>query len=234
MAIYINTNQNVKINFEISSIGDRIFAYLIDTFVLAGISIGIYIIGSITDAGIGFFLFFILIFFYHLICELTMNGQSVGKRSQGIRVMKKDGNPATFSGYFLRFLLRPIDSFYGLGLAFAFFTDHSQRLGDLAAGTIIVDVNSEDVLSQQVKDQMNINVHEGIKYPEAAQLSEQDLQIIQTILDSRIESKKHHIVIELATKIADKLGISYDQDWAYYFLLRVVQDYQKIQLGLNQ
>ena len=227
MAIYINTNQNVQINFEISSIGDRLLAYLIDALVIGGIAIGVLFIGAATEFALGMFLMFIPIFFYHLICELFMNGQSVGKRSRGIRVMKKDGNPASFSSYFLRFLLRPIDSFYGLGLAVIFFTTNNQRLGDLAAGTVVVNIKSEDDLKQQIRQEMNINPHEGIKYPEVAQLTEKDIEIIRTILHNRVESKGHHVVHDLAKKIAEKINVEYDDDWAYYFLQRLVQDYYK-------
>ena len=83
------------------------------------------------------------LFFYHFICEMTMNGQSIGKRLRNIRVMRADGRQAAFSNYFLRFLIRPIDTIYIIGLAFVFITNKGQRLGDLAAGTVIVDIRKE-------------------------------------------------------------------------------------------
>ncbi|MEP3387301.1 MAG: RDD family protein [Reichenbachiella sp.] len=227
MAIYINTNQNVQIQYEISSIADRLLAYLIDVLVIAGISIGVIFLGMAIEDEIIVLLLFAVIFFYHLICELFMNGQSVGKRSRGIRVMKRDGNSASFSSYFLRFLLRPIDSLYGLGLAIIFFTDHNQRLGDLAAGTVVVNLNSEDELKRQINEEMNINPHEGIKYMEVNQLTEEEVNIIRTILRNRAEDKKHHVVQELAQKVSKKINVDYDKDWAYYFLQRLIQDYHK-------
>ncbi|WP_422360120.1 RDD family protein [Reichenbachiella sp.] len=227
MAIYINTNQNVQIQYEISSIGDRLLAYLIDFLVIAGISIGIVFLGMAIGNDLVVFLFFAVVFFYHLICELFMDGQSVGKRSRGIRVMKRNGDSASFSSYFLRFLLRPIDSLYGLGLAVIFFTDHNQRLGDLAAGTVLVKVKSEDELKRQITEEMNINPHEGIKYSGVTQLTAEEVKIIRTILRNRVGDKAHPVVQELAQKVAEKINAEYDKDWAYYFLQRLLQDYHK-------
>lgn len=225
MAIYINTSQNVQINYKISSIGDRLIAYLIDTLVIIGIIIGFAIIGSRTGSQIVLFLAFVTVFFYHLICEITMNGQSIGKRNRGIRVMKKDGNAATFSTYFLRFLFRPIDSLYGLGLAVVFFTDNNQRIGDLAAGTVVVYVVTENELRNQIKEQMVQPKDEEIMYSEVTQLSDNEIQFIRKVLRKRVNEKNHENIHELAKKIASKMDINIDGAVSYYFLDRVVQDY---------
>ena len=225
--MYINTNQNVQINYEISSIGDRLVAYLIDALVIAGLAIGILFIGLITNYITGIVLLISVLFFYHLICEITMNGQSVGKRYKNIRVMKKDGRAASFSAYFLRFLFRPIDSLYGLGLAVIFLTDKNQRLGDLAAGTVVINVKTEDELVQQIREDMAIGTDQDIKYPNAAMLSDQEIQIIQKILKNRAGSINHENVHELANKIASKIDTTFDGTHSYSFLKRVVQDYYK-------
>lgn len=228
MAIYINTNQNVQINYEISSIGDRIIAYLIDSLVISGVSLGIFLLSNVIGLGYGTFLLFAIIFFYHFICELTMNGQSVGKRNRGIRVMKKDGNAATISAYFLRFLLRPIDTIYGLGLAIMFFTKHQQRLGDLAAGTIVVNVKSENELKQQIREEMSIDLQQEVMYPEVVSLTDKEVQLIRTVLRNRVDHQRHENVVELARKIGDKTGAQFITEESYPFLLRVVQDYYKV------
>ena len=228
MAIYINTNQNVQINYEISSVSDRILAYLIDALVIVGISIVMVFIAFITKIEILSYLFILLIFFYHLICEITMNGQSIGKRYRGIRVMKKDGNAATLSSYLLRFLLRPIDSIYGLGLAIIFFTNKNQRLGDLAAGTIVVKLKTEEELKEQIRLEMNTHRHDDIKYSEAGTLTDQDIQIIKAILNNRVKTRSHKNIHQLATKISNKLGVKLGEVDSYTFLERVVGDYYQI------
>jgi len=225
MAIYINTSQNVQINYKISSIGDRLVAYLIDTLVIIGIVLGFLLISDWLGTELVFFLAMVVIFFYHLICEITMNGQSIGKRNRGIRVMKKDGNAATFSAYFLRFLLRPIDSFYGLGLAIIFFTNNNQRIGDLAAGTVVVDVVTEDELLDQISGQKVSKTNEEIMYSGVTQLTDSEIQFIRKVLHKRAKEKYHVNVHELARKIAEKIDVNLDGAVSYYFLERVVQDY---------
>lgn len=224
--MYINTNQNVQINYEISSIGDRLVAYLIDGLVMAGLAIGILFIGLMTDYITGMVLLFGVLFFYHLICEITMNGQSVGKRYKNIRVMKKDGRPASFSAYFLRFLFRPIDSLYGLGLAVIFLTDKNQRLGDLAAGTVVVNVKTENELVKQIREDMAMGADQDIKYPNVTMLSDPEIQIIQKVLKNRAATKNHENVHELANRIAAKIETTPGEQ-SYFFLKRVVQDYYK-------
>jgi uncharacterized RDD family membrane protein YckC len=228
MPIYINTNQNVKINYETSSIGDRLIAYLIDMLVIAGIAIGTLFIGWATGLEFFYYVILVILFFYHLICEISMNGQSIGKRSRGIRVMKRNGNAASFSAYFLRFLLRPIDSFYALGIAVIFFTNDNQRIGDLAAGTIVVKLKTEDELKNEIKQEMTIHQHEEVKYPEVSQLSDQNIQLIRSVLSNRVRSRTHKNILQLAEKITQKLDIQLEDNNSYAFLERVVQDYYKL------
>ncbi|MCB0506359.1 MAG: RDD family protein [Cyclobacteriaceae bacterium] len=225
MAIYINTSQNVQINYKISSIGDRLVAYLIDTLVIIGIVLGFVLISDWIGTQLVLFLAMVVVFFYHLISEITMNGQSIGKRNRGIRVMKKDGNAATFSAYFLRFLLRPIDSFYGLGLAIIFLTNNNQRIGDLAAGTVVVDVVTEDELLDQISGQKVSKTNEEIMYSGVTQLTDSEIQFIRKVLHKRAKEKYHVNVHELARKVAEKIDVNLDGAVSYYFLERVVQDY---------
>lgn len=229
MPIYINTNQNVNIEYEISSIGSRILAYVIDVAVIIGLSLVILFIGGLFSLGtnnpIYFSLFMIPAFFYHLICELTMNGQSIGKRAAKIRVMKTDGSSASFTNYFLRFLLRPIDSIYFVGLVFIFFTKKGQRLGDLAANTVIVKI-LEDVSLSALTNSMKTTKAELI-YPEVDRLKDKDIEVIKKVLSNWQHQQEHENVILLAKKVESLLEIDSDQK-PYTFLDTVVQDYHSM------
>ena len=84
---------------------------------------------------------FVLGWSYFILLEWLWNGQTIGKRAYGLRVINEDGSPAGFVAVFVRNLVRMVDflpSFYGLGLLSIVFTARSQRLGDLAAGTFVV------------------------------------------------------------------------------------------------
>jgi hypothetical protein len=73
--------------------------------------------------------------------ELGMDGQTVGKRALGLRVLCDDGTPVTLSASMVRNLLRTVDFlplFYGLGVAAMLSNRDFKRLGDLAGGTVVV------------------------------------------------------------------------------------------------
>ena len=84
---------------------------------------------------------FLLSFGYGSICELLFNGQTIGKRVMRIRVMDERGLRLRPSQVIIRNLLRIVDMlpvFYAVGGVFCAFSRRSQRVGDLAAGTVVV------------------------------------------------------------------------------------------------
>ena len=90
--IEINTTQNVRITYEVAHLGDRIVAYGIDLLIMgAGILIIMLFASIVSDNSTGI-LFYILAapiyIFYNLVSEITMNGQTLGKRSLNLKVVK--------------------------------------------------------------------------------------------------------------------------------------------------
>lgn len=82
---------------------------------------------------------------YPIASEWSWRGQTIGKRVMGLRVMDAEGRRVTLPQIVVRNLLRPVDmlpAFYLLGGATAWCSRHSQRLGDLAARTIVVRAES--------------------------------------------------------------------------------------------
>jgi uncharacterized RDD family membrane protein YckC len=85
---------------------------------------------------------------YHAAFEALRDGQTPGKRLLGIRVVTAGGYPLGPGGAILRNLLRPLDFlpvFFGVGLVVALVTSRTQRLGDLAAGTLVVRERASEV-----------------------------------------------------------------------------------------
>jgi uncharacterized RDD family membrane protein YckC len=138
----------VVLRYSLAGVGNRGFAavldFLVAALITAGLEIGYGQIGAPGDAALGGvirLLLFVLGWSYFILLEWLWNGQTVGKRAFGLRVINEDGSPAGFVAVFVRNLVRVIDflpSFYGLGLLSIVFTSRSQRLGDLAAGTFVV------------------------------------------------------------------------------------------------
>ncbi|WP_276273536.1 RDD family protein [Haloarcula litorea] len=75
---------------------------------------------------------------YHVALE-TLTGQTLGKRLRGLRVVRQTGRPITAGDALVRNVLRPLDAafLYGLGVLLVLVTERDQRLGDLAARTVV-------------------------------------------------------------------------------------------------
>lgn len=105
-------------------------------FINSTYNYGRYIIGLLI------IIVFIIYWWYFVLFEVLGNGQSIGKRIFRIRVIHDDGTPITWSASLLRNLLRAVDMLpamlYGLGLTACLTSEGFKRLGDIAAGTLVV------------------------------------------------------------------------------------------------
>jgi uncharacterized RDD family membrane protein YckC len=80
-------------------------------------------------------------FLYHWVLELTLRGRTPGKRAAGVRVVARDGGAPGAAALLVRNVFRLIDClplFYGVGLLAVMLTREHLRVGDLAAGTLLV------------------------------------------------------------------------------------------------
>jgi uncharacterized RDD family membrane protein YckC len=95
------------------------------------------------DAAQGLFtvLYFLIALFYGMLTEWLWQGQTLGKRLVGIRVIDRDGLPMHVSQIIVRNLLRPVDmlpAFYLAGGIAVLSSRYGQRIGDMAANTVVV------------------------------------------------------------------------------------------------
>jgi hypothetical protein len=95
------------------------------------------------DLGQGIFLvcFFLLEWFYPVFFEVLKHGATPGKKKMGIRVVNDNGTPVSWSTSITRNLLRAADFapvLYGFGLISMLMSSDFKRLGDMAAGTIVI------------------------------------------------------------------------------------------------
>jgi uncharacterized RDD family membrane protein YckC len=83
----------------------------------------------------------IIYFLYHPVLEVAMQGQTPGKRVAGIRIAQRSGGQPSISSLVIRNVFRLVDSLpaaYLIGLAACFLTVHRIRIGDMAAGTLLI------------------------------------------------------------------------------------------------
>ncbi|MEM9981709.1 MAG: RDD family protein, partial [Bacteroidota bacterium] len=236
--IRIETTQNVYIEYELASIGDRILATIIDSIIVwSYIIIWVIILISLADSNtfngtediwlimifIGILLPYLL---YDLVSEIFMNGQTIGKKQRNIKVIRTDGNQPTINNYLLRWLLRPIDMvFYG-GLAVVVISANGrgQRLGDIAAGTTVIKVRN----NLTVEKSLTIPDIEKMYVPTYLQvtlLNDKDINIIREVLRVYKEQKDDNIVTKLAEKIRKVLQAGNEQANNVKFLKTIIKDY---------
>ncbi|HEV8229597.1 MAG TPA: RDD family protein [Candidatus Limnocylindria bacterium] len=148
----VETADHVVLRYDLAGGGNRGFAALVDFIVATLIFIGaLFVFTTIAAAvrlsvvgqffGVGVLLTFTIAWGYFILFEWLGNGQTLGKRIFGLRVIADDGAPAGFTAVLVRNLVRVVDflpGFYGFGLVSIVLSPKSQRLGDLAAGTFVV------------------------------------------------------------------------------------------------
>ena len=143
----IATPEGVSLELPLAGVGSRFVALLVDTLLQGVIFVGVIVL-LVVSGGDGFtafavmgFTVFSLLFVYPVAFELAAGGRTPGKRWSSLRVVCDNGSTVTFRASALRNLVRLVDMLPGLYLVGAiaiFATRNNQRLGDLAAGTIVV------------------------------------------------------------------------------------------------
>ncbi len=242
--IKISTTQNVDLEYEVAGVGYRILAALLDgVFTAVYVGIIFLCLGLSASAWRNllddhqYLIMTLLIIaslpvlLYHFLSETFMNGQSLGKKIVGIKVVKVDGTQAGISSYMLRSLFRIIDIqlLNGLVAIIAIpVSDKSQRLGDMAAGTTVIKKNGsvslrDTILYREIPDYK-------ILFEQVALLSDKDVAIIKEILEHSIQNNKPENLKVLSEKVKTKMGISTSLK-DDYFLHTVLLDYSHYQFN---
>lgn len=241
MIIEVQTTQNVTIDYEIANIGKRILAYLIDWVVIMIWFFGwLWILSTVGRLGLGtafdgdvtaIFIWIILfcpILFYDFLFERFNHGQSLGKLALKIRVVNVDGTAPTTASFLVRWLFRLVDFIitYGfVGVIMVAVSKKSQRLGDLLAGTTVIDLRLN--AGNRELSITDLDFHEDYKvsYPDLLdKLSDRDIQTIMSIIEDRRMRDSEYFNQRLAERIKSITG--YDYEGAdKVFLKKIVSDY---------
>ena len=148
--LVVSTPERVAFQYEIAGIGSRFLAQVVDVIIIVVIQIVITIgaaaLAGLFNAGelaalIEVIFSFVLIAGYFMISEAAWNGQTVGKRSVRLRVVGDHGEPLTIAQAVIRNLVRVVDflpALYAVGIIAMFSNRRAKRLGDFAAGTLVV------------------------------------------------------------------------------------------------
>jgi len=234
-SIKITTTQNVEIEYALASIGDRILAALIDYAVIIGYLIGTILLQSILPAGAGsgriavFVIIYLPVFLYDLLCEIFLDGQSLGKKQMQIKVVKIDGSQPDIGSYLLRWLLRPVDitlTTGGAAILTILLNGKGQRLGDLAAGTTVIKLKSAIGLQDTIFTRLTADYQPV--FSQVAQLSDADIAVVKEVLDASLAIENagvgDHLEAKARQALEEKMGIKSDMS-PRAFLSTVLRDY---------
>ncbi|MBE9011738.1 RDD family protein, partial [Pseudanabaenaceae cyanobacterium LEGE 13415] len=155
--IKIRTPESVELEFTLAGIGNRTIALVVDYLIWGAVLIGLLIFWSIASiqlqryfgegieiwiSAISILMTFAVYTGYFVLFETLWRGQTPGKRYSKIRVIREDGQPAGVTQAILRALIRPIDDTFFIGLLLIVLTKREKRLGDLLAGTLVIQEES--------------------------------------------------------------------------------------------
>jgi uncharacterized RDD family membrane protein YckC len=212
--IRVQTAQNVTLEYEVASVGERIVAALIDGLILvAWVALWMLLVsalGSENDVLVGLVVIVagVPAVFYHLLCELFFNGQSLGKKARHIKVIRLDGTRPGFGDYLLRWILRIVDTGIMSGLVAVVVilaNGRGQRLGDLAAGTSVVSTRARQQAGPLAPAFTEADYM--VVFPQAANLQDHDVATIRQLLFKGLERENYELLNEVANKVKTLTGI---------------------------
>jgi uncharacterized RDD family membrane protein YckC len=198
-----------------------------------------------SHAGIDILTISLPMLLYSLVTEVLMHGQTIGKKIMKIKVISLEGGEPTLGQFILRWMFKAYEwpFFFGYAffsrevlIAYIFITfllgliviiviavtKKNQRLGDIAANTVVVNTKSELTVHDTVF--MHIQADYKVTFTEVLKLTDRDINTIKSVITSFYKSHNTQITNRVATKIKDALSIQtnmYDID----FLEKLLEDY---------
>ncbi len=214
-SLQIPSVTGIDLELKVAGPGGRSYAFVIDWHIRLVVALawlvgfGLLYSGTLnffdaegrdaTEALIVFAPAVIIYFLYHPILEVLMGGRTPGKRIAGIRIVTTDGGVPGVGALLIRNILRLLDSLptvYVIGLACTVFTRQSVRIGDLAAGTLLVYDEAEKVGAM---DDLNSGAIQRLGLDQA--------ELIRDLVD-RWPKLNTAVRRELAAKLLTKAGAS--------------------------
>ena len=215
----IETPEHIRFQHHVAGPARRFFAYLIDlmirgallaalgfALVLGGVAVG----DSLGQASLGVLLLvaFLLEWFYYILFEVVWSGRTPGKRALSLRVIGDGGQPLTFGQSLIRNLLRAADLLpaagslptYGIGVLVMGKDERFRRLGDLAAGTMVI-------VEKRTSVDAPLNIHplpspqELANLPQRLPIDGEELEAIELLLRREYRLSPARIY-ELASLVA--------------------------------
>lgn len=267
--ISIPTSFNIDVSFEVPSFGRRMASLIIDIAVeMLYLYLAYWVLRKIAvdmntyteDGRYNYSALQLIImvpfFLYHLIMEYTTNGQSVGKKIMGLRVVNENGGKASISQFLIRWLLRVSDLWFFILLIllatignngwqgiFAFLlgfgfliadivlvatSKKGQRIGDMLAHTILIRSNKKEDLANTIFREVREDYVPV--FPQVMRINDRDLNVIKNLLDSARKTNNYESLRVAADRVKGYLKIESNME-PYQFLDKLLEDYNYLSVN---
>ena len=231
-SVDVATGESVEFSYELAGLGSRFFAVFIDLTIQITVLIVLVLLffwvmtavpapakaSTLTKSeeavlsAIGVIAIFLLFFGYFIIFEWLWNGRTPGKRLLGIRVVRDGGFPLDFTASAIRNIVRIVEfsiGFYVVSAVSTLLSPSNRRLGDMAAGTIVVRDNRYEraaalKLGQESQERDDALVRD---------LSPVERDLIRRYAERRANlnlAARTEVAGQIAAAIRPKLGVSFD------------------------
>jgi uncharacterized RDD family membrane protein YckC len=237
----IETPEGVDLEVTLAGLGSRTGAAFVDgliiTATLVVLLIAISILGGLADqssddlyfliVGIGALASFVLLIGYYLVFESLNGGRTPGKAAFGIRVIKVDGRPLGFGAVAIRNLVRLVDflpAFYAVGLIAMVSNKRNQRLGDMAAGTVVIRDRKVGAAPATLVDVIDLTV---VPAWDVSMVSEEEVGLVRRFAERRKSmqaANRAHLAAVLAGPLRAKIAAPDAPSDDVDFLIRLLAE----------
>lgn len=215
------TPEAVALDLPLAGLGSRLLAAFVDALIEVGIVVAILAAGatfgpaSISGGAVAVLsaiAFSVVLLGYPAIFEGVWEGRTPGKKAAGLRVLSASGQPVTWAQVLIRNVFRLVDQylFVVIGAVSILVTPRSQRLGDLAAGTIVVhDEKASLPAPFEIRADEELERLAGTMDP--AGVTEREYSILRSYLQRREQMRpgpRAELAAKLAEAFREKLGAS--------------------------
>ena len=219
------TPEGVTLEVTLAGVGSRFAAGVIDqvlrTLLLLALVVLMAFLDDDSGTSGGVFIALLLVgvflvqFAYDVLFETLGSGRTPGKRWTGLRVVRAGGAPVGFVASAIRNILRIVDAlpgFYLVGILSVMFTSRNQRLGDLAAGTIVMHERARSRALPQ-PSAASTTTGPGPADPDTglwdvSAISTEEMATVRQFLDRRptlTPAARDRIAHEMATRLGPKV-----------------------------
>lgn len=250
--ITISTPFNIDLEFKLATFGKRLLAWLVDIlvlstyyFIIMKLVFRMFSLNAEVSIVADIFLLIIPAIAYQLSFEIFFNGQTIGKRVAGIKIIDSEGQEPTWGQYIIRWalglgnyfiyivpfaamasplLIIPFMFLYVPDVVVMLISDRSQRIGDLAGGTVVIDADYKPNINETIYKEIEVRNYTP-QFPQVMRLTDRDINGIRNLLDVKSSSRDNeNYMYQVVYKIKNVLQIETRLD-GYDFLEQLLYDY---------